>query len=132
MPLDIDPETINIDPLPGIWSPVQWEMSEAERVHELESQAVASLLWSVDVPEAILRLLLGETSIQRAFGPPEGYDPEIQGEWDESLVTFKFKRPIKPENIERDTNFLYVTYDFEDLGHWALEIEPDRVSIQRI
>jgi hypothetical protein len=27
MPIEIDPETMNVDDLPGIWSPVQWELS---------------------------------------------------------------------------------------------------------
>ncbi len=30
MPGVIDPETMNIDGLPGIWSPVQWELTEQE------------------------------------------------------------------------------------------------------
>ena len=79
MPIDIDPETIHVDNLPGIWSPVQWELDENERIYELESQATASLLWSVDAPEAILRLLLMEHAIDRAFGPPDGYDDRNPG-----------------------------------------------------
>jgi hypothetical protein len=39
MPIEIDPETMNVDDLPGIWSPVQWELSEDERIQELEMQA---------------------------------------------------------------------------------------------
>ena len=132
MPLDIDPKTMNIDSLPGIWCPVQWEMSEEERIHELESQAAASLLYSVDAPEAILRLLLNETAIQRALAPPEGYDTEMQGDWDESLVTFQFRRPIKLETVEREPDYLYVEYDFADLGHWALEIELDQIHLYRV
>ena len=50
MPKTIDPETIYVDDLPGIWSPVQWELSEQERAKELEEQATASLLWAVDTP----------------------------------------------------------------------------------
>ena len=42
MPIDMDPETMNVDELPGIWSPVQWELSEEERIMELEQQATAS------------------------------------------------------------------------------------------
>lgn len=132
MPKDIDPETINVDELPGIWSPVQWEMDEDERIFELESQATASLLWAVDTPEAILRLLLMEHAIERAFGPPEGYDSEIQGEWNEQLLTFKFKRPIRLIKAEREANYLYIEYDFGELGQWALEIEPDIVNISRL
>ena len=48
MPRRIDPQTINVDELPGIWSPVQWELFEDERLEELENQATASLLWTVD------------------------------------------------------------------------------------
>ncbi len=65
MPIDIDPETINADELPGIWSPVQWELTEEERIMELENQARSNLLYAVDVPEAILRLLLNETEVER-------------------------------------------------------------------
>lgn len=132
MPIDIDPETINVDELPGIWSPVQWELDENERIFELENQATASLLWSVDTPEAILRLLLMEQAIDRAFGPPDGYDPESQGEWNDELLTFKFKRPIRLIRSEREANYLYVEYDFGDLGQWAIEIEPDLVNISRL
>jgi hypothetical protein len=88
MPGVIEPETINVDKLPGIWSPVQWELSEEERIQELHTQATASLLWAVDIPEAILRLLLGLTGIDRSLDPPEDYDAELQGEWDPKLVTF--------------------------------------------
>ena len=132
MPRYIDPETMNVDDLPGIWSPVQWELSEDERIQELHSQATASLLWAVDAPEAILRLLLGETAIDRALEPPKGYKPEVQGEWDPSLVTFQFKRDIELLNVEREGDYLYVEYRFEDLGVYALEIEPDNINISRL
>ncbi len=132
MPIDIDPETIHVDELPGIWSPVQWELDEKERANELENQATASLLWSVDTPEAILRLLLAETAITRAYGPPESYNEEAQGEWDDDLLTFKFKRPIRLVHEEREQNYLYVEYDFYELGRWAIEIETNVVNISRL
>jgi len=132
MPKIIDPETMYVDDLPGIWSPVQWELSEQERIQELEDQATASLLWAINVPETILRLLLSETDIQRAYRPPEGYDPEEQGYWEENLVTFQFKRPIRLERVKREGDYLYIEYDFDSLGRWALEIEPERVIIERI
>jgi len=132
MPIDIDPETINADPLPGIWSPVQWEMNEEEQIVELEQQAIASLLWIVDLPETILRLLLDETGIERAFKPPKGFDPDLQGEWDNELVTFKFKRAFALVNAERTHDHLYLEYKIEDLGTWAFEIESDKVSIYRV
>lgn len=132
MPIDIDPETINVDDLPGIWSPVQWELTEEETFMELENQARNNLLFAVDVPEAILRLLLNETEVERAYQAPAHYDPDQQGEWDESLVTFQFKRPIRLEQVEREENYLYAEYKFIDLGRWGVEIEPDGASIVRL
>ena len=132
MPSVIDPETMNVDKLPGIWTPVQWPLSEAERIQELESQATASLLFAVDVPEAILRLLLNETAIERAFDPPEGFNPDLQGDWNTDLVTFQFNREIRLEKVERSPERLYVEYKFGELGYWALEIEPEGVQIYRL
>jgi hypothetical protein len=34
MPPSIDPETMNVDELPGIWLPVQWPLSEDDRIQE--------------------------------------------------------------------------------------------------
>jgi hypothetical protein len=125
----MDPETMNVDKLPGIWSPVQWEFTESERIQEMKEQAKASLLWAVDVPEAVLRLLLNETDIERAYAPPDGYNPDLQGEWDEALVTFKFRRACKLLDFQRDRDYLYVAYHIESLGDWEIEIETDKVSI---
>ena len=132
MPGVIDPETMSTDDLPGIWSPVQWELSEEERREEIEQQAKASLLWSVSAPEAILRLLLDECEIERALDPPDSYDPELQGLWDESLVTFKFRRSMRLREVERERESLYVVYDFGDVGYWDFEITPEKVIISRI
>lgn len=128
----IIPETIHVDELPGIWQPVQWELAEDEHAAELEQQATASLVWAVDVPEAILRLLLDETAIERLYAPPQAYDPEQQGEWDESLVTFGFQRRARLETVEREGDSLVVIYNLEGAGYWELEITPERVVIQRI
>ncbi|HEY45247.1 MAG: hypothetical protein AMJ88_04325 [Anaerolineae bacterium SM23_ 63] len=132
MPGVVDPETMYIDDLPGIWSPVQWELSEEEKREEIEQQAQASLLWSVSAPEAILRLLLDECEIERALDPPDSYDPELQGEWDESLVTFKFRRSIRLDAVERERESLCVIYDFGDVGYWEFEITPEKVILSRI
>ncbi|NIS79454.1 MAG: hypothetical protein GTO14_04415 [Anaerolineales bacterium] len=132
MPGVIDPETLYVDDLPGIWTPIQWELSEDERRKELEDQATASLLWAVDVPETILRLLLSECEIERTYDPPEGFDVESQGEWDSSLITFKFRRKIKLVGVKREPNHLSVEYDFGDFGSWIFEIGPERVVIERI
>ena len=132
MPGVIDPETINSDGLPGIWSPVQWELTEEERIQELDAQSTASLLSSVDVPEAILRLLLQETEIERLLEPPEGYDPATQGEWDPKQTTFGFQRPIQLIKVEREQNYLYLEYKFGELGYWSFSIEPEKVTIERL
>ena len=132
MPSIIDPQTLNVDDLPAIWSPVQWELTEEQRVQAVEEQSTASLLWSMDAPEAILRLLLDETGIQRLFGPPPGYDAEQQGDWDEKLITFGPKHTLKLESIERTPTRLEVVYNFGELGWWEFIIEAEKVSIARI
>lgn len=131
MPSVIDPETMHVDDLPGVWTPVQWDMDEAERSEEIENQATASLLYAVDAPEAVLRLLLDETYIERALEPPSGYDPDMQGDWDSDLVTFKFARPIRLIQVNRERDFLQIVYELQDLGRWVIEIEPERINIQR-
>jgi len=106
MPSVIDPQTIHVDELPAIWSPVQWELTEEERVEAVNEQATASLLWMMDAPEAIPRLLLNETEIQRLYQAPEGYDPEEQG--------------------------VRLVYNCGDLGYWEFMIESEKVTIERI
>jgi hypothetical protein len=128
----INPETMHVDDLPGIWSPVQWELSEDDRVRELDEQATASLLWSVDPPEAVLRLLLSETDIQRVYGPPEGFDPDQQGEWETEWTTFAFRRRARLMRAERQPERLSIEYKLEGAGTWSIEIEPTRVIIERI
>jgi hypothetical protein len=132
MPSVIDPETMNVDKLPGVWSPVQWDLSEKERIEELDNQATASLLFSVDTPEAILRLLLDEYQTERALDPPGNYDPEKQGEWNPDLLTFRFSRSIKLVDVKREKDYLYVEYNFEGLGYWAFEIEPESMHVYRL
>jgi hypothetical protein len=127
----IEPETIHVDTLPGVWVPVQWEQTEQERIQEVETQARASLLATVDIPEAILRLLLGETGCDVVYGPPQGYDPVEQGEWDESLLTFAFNRSVRLKQVERNPDRLVVVYDFNNLGEWIFEITPEKVTIER-
>ena len=128
----IDPEAMIVEGLPGIWSPVQWELSEEERLEELEAQTTASLLNAVDAPEAILRLLLQETEIVRIFEPPEDYDPDVQGEWDPEIATYGFQRPLQLIKEEHDQDYLYLEYKAGDNGYWSIEIEPEKVTIERI
>lgn len=132
MPSVIDPQTIHVDELPAIWSPVQWELTEEERVEAVNEQATASLLWTMDAPEAILRLLLNETEIQRLYKAPEGYDLEEQGEWDEEILTFGSYRSMKLIEVEREPEYLRLVYNCGDLGYWEFVIEPEKVTIERI
>lgn len=132
MPAAIDPEVMNVDELPGVWSPVQWDMSPEERVKEVEEQATASLLFAVDIPEAILRLLLQETGIERAYEPPKGYDPARQGDWEGDLITFQFKRLLQLVNVDRGQDHLSVEYNFNNLGRWSVDITPDSFKLQKI
>ncbi|MAT44569.1 MAG: hypothetical protein CL609_19725 [Anaerolineaceae bacterium] len=132
MPGIIDPLTFHVDDLPGIWSPVQWEQTKEEQIMELETQAAASLMLSVDIPEAMLRLILNETEIVSTRTPPEGYDETEQGEWDDEIVTFKFKKGIKLETMKRENDHLLAVYNFANNGTWAIEVTPNRVVIEKI
>jgi hypothetical protein len=69
-----------VDDLPAVWSLVQWNLTGEERIWAAEEQSTASLLWSKDSPEVILRLLLDETGIEHLFESPTGYITEEQGE----------------------------------------------------
>ncbi|MBN2386713.1 MAG: hypothetical protein JXB85_06795 [Anaerolineales bacterium] len=132
MPEIIDYETMYVDDLPPIWSPVQWELSEEERIRALEDQARASLLWAAGAPEAILRLLLNETALERLFSPPEAYDPAQQGDWDNELITFGFVRPFRLDSISREADRLELVYKAGELGYWRFEIDEESVLIERI
>lgn len=132
MPSIIDHETIHVDELPPLWAPVQWELTEEERVQALEEQARASLLWMMDAPEAILRLLLNEVDIKRLYESPDGYDEEQQGEWEPDLVTFGPRRPFKLDSVSREDDATYIVYKAGDLGYWEFEISEEEVTIRRI
>jgi hypothetical protein len=132
MPGVIDHETIHVDNLPTVWSPVQRELSPEEHAKELEEQATASLLWASPVPEQILRILLNETAIDRSEEPPDGFDPDVQGEWSETLLAFAFTRAIHLTREERTSDRLVLEYKLEDAGYWLFEITHDTVTIGRI
>jgi hypothetical protein len=131
MPINIDHENMHVDELPVVWCPVQEELNLSETDEEIEQQATASLLWVADAPEAILRLLLNETDIERVFNPPQGYDPHEQGEWDYSLETYAFKHAIRLKEIVREEDGLSLVYQLEGAGYWQLEITPEKVTIER-
>lgn len=132
MPGIVDPTLIQVDRLPTIWSPVQGVLTDEERIAELEDQATASLLWAANVPEAILRLLLGETEIERVLLPPEGYDEEEQGEWDPTVVTFAFKHPIRLESDRMEAGDRILEYRLDGAGYWRIQVGAECVSVERI
>lgn len=133
MPSIIDFETMAADELPSIWSPyIPPDLSESDRLAELDRQSAANLIFNSDVPEAVLRLLLNECDVEPAYEPPKGYDPDEQGEWDADIFSLVFTRPIRLEHIQRKPDRLIVIYDFGSRGHWRLEIEAERVVIERV
>jgi hypothetical protein len=132
MPGLIDPQTMYVDDLPTVWSPIQRSLTEEEHARELEDQATASLLWASPVPEQILRILLNETAIGRAAEAPPRFDPAIQGEWNASILTFAFLRPVELAREERSAEKLTVEYKVEGAGTWLFEFTADTVTIGRI
>lgn len=132
LPKIIDPQTIPVADLPGVWTPGPKMMTPEDRVNAVEAQAQTALLWTIDHPETLLRLLLGETAITRTHEPPRGYDAELQGEWDHDAVAYKFKREMHVTSIEREPDYLYVEYEVKEIGRWSIEISPEEVNISRI
>ena len=47
-------------------------------------------------------------------------------------MTFQFTRHMRLATIEREADYLYVEYDFGNRGRWAVEIEPEKVTIERV
>ncbi|MEX2030529.1 MAG: hypothetical protein WD906_06125 [Anaerolineales bacterium] len=132
MPGVIDPETMAVGGVPTLWWPVQIELTEAERLEEIERQTLAGLLWAAPVPEAVLRLLLGETDVVRAIDPPGGFDPEAQGEWDPERATFVFRRPLHLEADREEDSSRVLEYALEGAGHWRMVISAEQFSVSRI
>jgi hypothetical protein len=129
MPGDIDPETINTDSLPCVWSPIQRELTKEEHAYKLDTHSTASIPWSVDVPKVILRLFLLESEIQRLLEPPKDYDPTSHDDCDQKLVTMGFKYPLQLVEIEREQEYLYLEYKIGNSGYWPFEFEPEKVMI---
>jgi hypothetical protein len=132
MQSELEPESFEVNELPTVWSPAQWEVTPEEQAVEDEEQATASMIMNADIPEAILRLLLHETEVEQAFEPPYGYQPQAQGEWDYSLKTYQFKSAIRLVNVERKEGYLSIEYDFGDNGHWVVEIDTDECNIYKV
>jgi hypothetical protein len=80
----------------------------------------------------ILRLLLDEAALEHFFKAPVGFNPANQGEWNEKLIMFGPKRPIKLESLERTPTRLELVYNLADLGMGEFIIESEKVRIAHI
>jgi hypothetical protein len=127
----LDPLTFPTIDVPAIWCPRKEKRLGSTLALSIEEQAKGSLLQSADLVEVVLRLIYGETEIERTFVPPEGYDPEVQGEWDESQVTFAFARKVKKVFEERNEQCLQMEYQVDGSGRFRVEITPESFSIER-
>ncbi len=127
----LDPLTFPTLDVPAIWCPRKEKRLGNALAQRIEEQARGSLLVCADPVESVLRVIYGETEIERALIPPEGYDPAIQGEWDESLVTFAFARRVRKISEERNEQSLRLEYEMAGSGRFFVEITPDGFSISR-
>jgi hypothetical protein len=94
MTTEFDPTLFPTIDVPAIWNYAPPPEAGDGLIYYAEDQAKNGLIATADIFESILRLLIGYTDIKAEFDPPEGYDPEIQGEWDPSIKTFMFSRKI--------------------------------------
>ncbi|MBN1439350.1 MAG: hypothetical protein JW929_08080 [Anaerolineales bacterium] len=127
----LDPLTFPTVNLPAVWCPKKEKLSGKRLALSIEEQAKGSLLQCADPVEAALRLIYGETEIERTFTPPEGYDEAVQGAWDDSQVTFAFRRRVWRETEERETDCLRMVYRMDGAGRFQTEITPERFTIAR-
>jgi hypothetical protein len=127
----LDPLTFPVLDVPAIWCPEKERLSGNPLATSIEEQAKASLLASADTVEAILRLLYDEAEIERVFEPPQGYNPEVQGDWDDHQVTFVFRRRVEKIGEERGNESLRMEYRLETCGQYRIEITPESFSIKK-
>jgi hypothetical protein len=129
--MDLDPLTFPTIPLPAVWSPVREKSDGNPLALQIEEQAKGSLLVTADTLESVLRLLLGVTEVERVFSPPDGYDAEQQGEWDEDAVTFAFTRGIRILSESRSADELSLRYEVEGLGTYTVAVTADGLDVRR-
>jgi hypothetical protein len=127
----IDPLTFPVIDVPAIWCPPETKTRTAHPVLELERQAQANLILSADIIESVIRLIFGEAEIEKVMEPPEGYDPDVQGDWDESVATYAFKRPILKIEEERDEQHLLLVYSMKELGTYRVALTETSFSITK-
>jgi hypothetical protein len=82
----LDSLTFPVLDVRAIWCPEKERMFGKPLATAIEEQAKAGLLAGADTVGAILRRSHGETEIERVFEPTQGYDPEIQPDWDNGLA----------------------------------------------
>jgi len=127
----LDPLTFPTLGVPAIWCPRREKLRGSPLALSIEEQAKGSLLQSADLVESVLRMIYGETEIERALVPPAGYDPQIQGEWDDTLVTFAFTRRVRKLSEDRNEQTLQMEYQMDGHGRFSIEITPEGFSITR-
>jgi hypothetical protein len=125
----LDPLTFPVLDVPAIWCPEKEKEFGNPLAASIEAQAKASLLASSDTVEAILRLLYDEAEIERIYEPPPGYNPEVQGDWDDEQVTFAFRHRVEKIGEQRDDEMLRMEYRMEGCGQYSVEITPVSFSI---
>ena len=127
----LDPLTFPVLDVPAIWCPEKERLVGNPLATSIEEQAKASLLASADTVESILRLLYDKAEIERVLEPPQGYNPEVQGDWDDQQVTFAFLRRVERISEERDDESLRMEYRIDGCGKFMVEITPESFSIQK-
>lgn len=147
MPGAIDFETMDVDELTPVWFPSDEEPETPERYESMVRQeASARLMTMVGVPEAVLRLLVGETEVSRVPRDVGREDEEGRrdfeagggageaGAAEDELPpdSFEFSRPITAETVEMTREGLLVIYRLEGAGTWRLFLESERVMIERV
>jgi hypothetical protein len=132
MTSEFDPLTFPTFSVPAIWTYQKPPEGGQEFGNYLEAQALNGLIGTSDIFEVMLRLLLGLTDIERIYEPPEEYDPEIQGEWDDSIITFAFTKKVKPVEERRGEGVLTSEYIVEGSGSYRVELEYEKLTIQKI
>ncbi len=143
----IDFDTMDVDELTPVWFPSDEELATPEQYESaLRQEARARLITMLGVPEAVLRLLVGETEVSRV--PRDVRREDEQGRRDFEVGggagdaaaaedelppdSFEFSRPITAETVEMTREGLLVIYRLEGAGTWRLFLESERVMIERV
>jgi hypothetical protein len=131
MPYAFDAQTFPTIDVPAVWCYQKPPADQAEFAGFVEQQAAGGLILSADTVESVLRLLLGLTRVEGVYDPPSGYDPELQGDWDGSILTFVFTRRIRKVAETRSEKELELEYQVENQGTFRVVIREDGVSIEK-